>query len=752
MMRYDESEDQNATAGGTSLTSAMDTTTYVKGILAGVGLTPRGIQSKAIEAGLLEGKSIMVCSPTGSGKTLVGEMALLRGVSDICKGIYLVPLRALATQVVSVLKERYADQGIRIEVSTGDFQTDGSDLAEAQILVTTYERADSLVRHKVDWLNKVGVLVIDEVQNIGHTSRGARLESVIMRMRKLTEDLQIVALSATVGEPYMLADWLGCHLVESDVRPVPLTCKLVPTTDREKTVQQLVMATVQADGQVIVFHRTRRETEAEANRLKDSVGRQLRTNERTTLDREMDSLENWNVTIPSEMRPLLHDGVAYHHAGLGARTRRLVETMFDRGLLRVVCATTTLAAGMDLPARTVVLTSARSPQHHKRFLPANQVHQMLGRAGRPGKDVRGFGVILTGSQGEVKMLTKEYFTNEVSLDTGKIVLTPKYEPVTSELGTSNSLTEQLLVALDFLGEASLEEVEQEYLGESYLFHCGRWLTNTPMRIVQLGEVTAQAAIERHANPNMVRSARENILGTVKIRERGDTVIGGIVSVLRSGQQTCRFSARMTSDGTLEGPMCSCGSPMNKHGFLCNHLVALGMAASSEMIQLANYVIPLALSETSPSGLLIRLGLLEGGEGGKLRPTTLGRTVNRLYLKITTFKEMMALIPTIGSNTVLMSVLRHLVSLETGQKQGETFEALIGSVASTNLSMREMARMTNLAVGDIKALLDKSRLLLYSIVAVADRGNMERVSEMVQDLLSIIDSRLHHMESENNDSN
>ena len=114
--------------------------------------------------------------------------------------------------------------------------------------------------------------------------------------------------------------------------------------------------------------------------------------------------------------------------------------------------------------------------------------------------------------------------------------------------------------------------------------------------------------------------------------------------------------------------------------------------------------------------------------------------------------MMALIPAIESNTALMSVLRHLVSLETGQKQGETFDTLIASVASTNLSMREMARMANLAVGDVKALLDKSRSLLYSIVAVADRGNMERVSEMVHDLLSIIDSRLHHMESENNDSN
>jgi len=733
------------------VTSAMDTPAYVRSVLAEAGLTPRGIQSKAIEAGLLDGKSVMVCSPTGSGKTLVGEMALLRGVSEGHRGIYLVPLRALAMQVVGLLRERYSNQKVRIEVSTGDFQTDGSELAEADILVTTYERADSLVRHKASWLRDIGVLVVDEIQNLGNASRGARLESVILRMRKLSENLQIVALSATIREPYMMADWLGCHLIESDARPVPLTCKVISAEDREKTVMQLVMATIQADGQVLVFHRTRREAEAEASRLKDSVGRQLRSEERTTLDRELDSLENWNVSIPSELRASLHEGVAFHHAGLGARTRKLVETLFNQGLLRIICATTTLAAGMNLPARTVVLTTARSPQHHRQFLTANQVHQMLGRAGRPGRDAKGFGVILTGSEGEVRMVTEEYFISEEDPDTGKAMLTPKFEPVVSALGEPNNLIEQLLVAIDFLGAASLEQVEQEYLGESYLFHCSRWLTSNPMKIVQLGEVTAESAIERHAKPTVIRAARERVLATVKIRERGDLVIGGIVSEQKGAQHTCRFSVRGTPSGTLEGPMCSCGSPMNKHGFLCNHLVALGAAASSEITQLADYIIPLALSESSPGGVLKRLGLLEGGEGDKLKPTSLGRTVNRLYLRISTFKEMMALIPTIESNTGLLSVLRHLMTLETGQEQDESFENLIAAMASTKTSVGEMAHMTGLALGDVHALLDKARWLLYSMTAVADKGGMSRVAEMSDRLLSIIDSRLHQMEENSDDS-
>ncbi len=120
------------------------------------------------------------------------------------------------------------------------------------------------------------------------------------------------------------------------------------------------MTTVHADGQVIVFHRTRREAEAEAARLSESVTRQLVQREKTELDNEMDSVENWGVSLPHDLRALMHNGVAYHNAGLGARARRMVESLFLNGLVRVLCSTTTLASGMDLPARTVVITSISS--------------------------------------------------------------------------------------------------------------------------------------------------------------------------------------------------------------------------------------------------------------------------------------------------------------------------------------------------------------------------------------------------------
>ncbi|NWF94609.1 MAG: DEAD/DEAH box helicase, partial [Candidatus Thorarchaeota archaeon] len=187
------------------MTSAIETTSDVYRLLKNMGVTPRGVQLAAIESGLLEGRSIMVCSPTGSGKTLVGEMGLLRAVTDGSRGLYLVPLRALAGQVFTLLHDHYSDQGYSVGISTGDYQDYGQDLAEYDIVVTTYERGDSLLRHNAEWLRGVGCIVIDEIQTLGEGLRGARLEGLIMRMRRLVENLQIVALSATVGSPEALA-------------------------------------------------------------------------------------------------------------------------------------------------------------------------------------------------------------------------------------------------------------------------------------------------------------------------------------------------------------------------------------------------------------------------------------------------------------------------------------------------------------------------------------------------------------------
>jgi replicative superfamily II helicase len=719
-----------------------DVSSKVEEIIGKAGIKTRGIQNLAIDKGLLQGKSIMVSSPTGSGKTFVGELALLRAITSGKKGMFLVPLRALAVQVNQVLKDRYEVFGVQIGISTGDFQNSGEELSENDIIVTTYERADSLLRRNARWISEVGTLVVDEIQTIANLGRGARLESLIIRMRRQLPELQVIALSATVGSPEELAQWMNCELVESDERPVPLVSRVMVAANKIRSLKKLVMTTVQGDGQSIVFNRTRREAEAQAIRLAEDVGRQFTSGEKDRLDLELKSLENVNINLPSDMRALLHDGTAYHHAGLDYQTRRLVERLFDQGLIRVISATSTLAAGMDLPTRTVVLSNTMSPQNYRMFLSANKVHQMMGRAGRPGRDKIGFGIILAGSTGEADRIKNRYFDIMTNQETGKETLTPKYDRIASVLGDPSSLSEQLLVILDMLSSATLEEIENGILGESFLVHSAIRDSKAPMRVLQLGEITAEAAIECHALTDTIHSARKGVLGATKIREQHETVIGGIVTSYGGGQYTCRFSARLAPSGTTEGAMCSCGNPMTEEGILCHHLVALGMIASRELGTLADYVIPLALSETSPLALLIRLGLVEGNLSGKLKPTKLGRTVNRLYLSIPTVRELLALLPTTEDNTQLLWLLRHLISLESGSNLDDSFDHMMAALAATDISVRQLADKIGISIGDMYGLLESSRWLLHSVSIISELGGLSKVLGMSRGLLEALESRFN----------
>ncbi|TFG98763.1 DEAD/DEAH box helicase [Candidatus Thorarchaeota archaeon] len=728
------------------MTMVTDVSDQVTRLLSQAGMRPRGVQSESISKGLLEGQSIMVSSPTGSGKTLVGEMALLRAVTSGKKGLFLVPLRALAVQVFKTMKERYEHLGVMIGLSTGDYQSSGEELARFDIVVTTYERADSLLRRRSSWLTDLGSVVIDEIQTMSDVGRGARLESLIIRLKSSIEDLQIVALSATTGDPDELAEWLGCKLVLSDERPVPLVHKVVSTSNRNSSLRTLVMTTVQGNAQAIVFHRTRREAEAQARRLSEDVGRQFTSEEKKNLDQDLGSIEHWNVTLSQDLRSLLHNGIAYHHAGLSYNSRRTVERLFRQGEIKVICATTTLAAGMDLPARTVILSSIKSPADYRQLLSANTVHQMLGRAGRPTHDKIGFGIILAGSTGETEEAKRRYFEILTDAANGKETLIPKYDRINSTLGQAASLSEQLLVVLDMLGSASIEDIENGILGSSFLVHCAIRDSKAPMRVLQLGEISAKIVLERHALPETIQAARKNVLGKTILREKNETVIGGIVTGVDGGQCTCRFSARLSPSGAVEGPMCSCGTPV-EDGILCHHLVTLGMAAANELGNMADYVIPLSLSESSPLGLLIRLGLVEGATDGKLKPTKLGRAANRLYLSIPTVREILALLPMTNSSTELLWLLRHVVAIESGMAIDESFDNLIGSLVTTDISVGDLALQFGLSVGDVFGLLDASRWLLRSISVLSELGGLARAFELSQGLADVLDKRFSSKDEE-----
>lgn len=182
------------------------------------------VQEKSIKAGLLDNKSLLVCAPTASGKTLVASMAIANtlGKGPVNgKALYLVPLKALANEKFKEFQELLKETGYRVTFSTGDMDSASPYLANYDLVILTTEKLDSLIRHKVAWLSDVKLVVIDEIHLLNDPSRGPTLEVIITLLKKLISP-QLIGLSATIGNPQALADWLGAELVLDDWRPVEL--------------------------------------------------------------------------------------------------------------------------------------------------------------------------------------------------------------------------------------------------------------------------------------------------------------------------------------------------------------------------------------------------------------------------------------------------------------------------------------------------------------------------------------------------
>lgn len=179
-------------------------------------------QGKAIKAGLLKGKNLLICTPTASGKTLISELAFVTNIMNRKgKGIYIVPLKALATDKFRDFKEKY-EKHFKIALSIGDLDSSDPYLKDYDLIITTSEKLDSLIRHSAEWLKDVKTVVVDEVHLLNDHSRGPTLEILLTMLIKMLKEVQIIALSATIGNPQELADWLDAKLIADTWRPVTL--------------------------------------------------------------------------------------------------------------------------------------------------------------------------------------------------------------------------------------------------------------------------------------------------------------------------------------------------------------------------------------------------------------------------------------------------------------------------------------------------------------------------------------------------
>jgi helicase len=180
----------------------------------------RPAQYKAIDAGIFDDKNLLICTPTASGKTLVAELAIMNAIfHDKGKCVYVVPLKALASEKYEHFKKNHE---FRTAITSGDVDSDDSYLERYDLIITTSEKFDSLIRHKTPWLKNVKVVIIDEIHLLNDPERGPTLEILITILRRVLKNLQIIGLSATIGNPAELAKWLDAELILDNWRPVKL--------------------------------------------------------------------------------------------------------------------------------------------------------------------------------------------------------------------------------------------------------------------------------------------------------------------------------------------------------------------------------------------------------------------------------------------------------------------------------------------------------------------------------------------------
>lgn len=412
------------------------------------------IQEMAVRAGVLEGESLLLSAPTASGKTLVPFMRSA-SIFENGKGkvLYLVPLRALAY-------EKYLEFGLlsriskpsraktRIGISTGDYDSPATELAPLDFIVATYEKIDSIIRHRPSWLKQVSLLVFDEIHLITSVDRGPVVEMLVSWAQRIFPGAQRLALSATVSNDSEIASWLGCKLTRSDWRPVPLFEGIFKedciTYDQKKEeieskfgdeLMDLVNHSLKEEGQILLFAPTRRQAVALAKKLAPVPQLQLNEKEAKKLEQLAEQINAQEDMTPlgRDLALLVRSGASFHHAGLPTSQRRIVENGFKDRLIKIIAATPTLAAGVNLPARVVCLTSISrySSAYGPNEISVMEYKQMAGRAGRPQFDKYGLSLIRARERDEIGYLLEHYITAPI-------------EPVRSMLGQSDYFSSAVL--------------------------------------------------------------------------------------------------------------------------------------------------------------------------------------------------------------------------------------------------------------------------------------------------------------------
>ncbi len=513
-------------------------------------------QKKAIKP-ILNGENTLISIPTASGKSLIAYLGIIQNllVNNIgSKAVYIVPLKALAGEKFAELTELGKSLNLKVGLSLGERDGENTNINKSDIIVCTSEKFDSLMRNKPELLQGVSVIVADEVHLIHDSSRGPTMEINLTRFLHSKKHVQLIALSATIGNSEVLAKWLDAKLIVSNWRPVTLEQSTLANIDLEPRMrisatkeeeaklppprvlsgpasQPMIAAledSVEQNIQSLIFVSTRRSAQSLARKLSERIIKKW-TREK---NKQLDSLKSLqkeikligdDSAISDSLETVILGGVVFHHAGLNSKQRKFIEDAFKKRKIICIVATPTLASGVNLPARRVIIRDLKRFENGmSRWLSVMEIQQMLGRAGRPRYD----------SIGEAWLHCK----GERSFENADIIA-EKYihgtpEDVTSKLATENALRIHILALIStggintrfglskFFEHTFLGFTQPKQMLEERIEQWIQWLSNNEL-VVRMGcdeklyeEITMDIPIDENESwnddiPNWANIAKDS---------------------------------------------------------------------------------------------------------------------------------------------------------------------------------------------------------------------------------------------------
>lgn len=377
---------------------------------------------------LMDCCNLVYSAPTSAGKTLVAEILTIKTILERQKKVIIIlPFVSIVREKMFYLQDILSSSGIRVEGFMGAQSPPGG-LQTVHVAICTIEKANSLVNKLLEDgnISDLGAVIVDELHLLGDPHRGYILELLLTKIKYVSSKLddvliQIVGMSATLPNLEVLAHWLNAELFVTQFRPIPLDefclvgnklfdkCgQLLSTIENTKNpedsdnVQKICLNTIQDGCSVLIFSMTKNRCESLAQSIASSFyrlgcsGNEIGTVLRKQLNSQsisevLEQLQNCPVGLDQIIKNTISFGVAYHHAGLTFDERDIIEGGFKSGAIRVLVATSTLSSGVNLPARKVII---RSPVFQRQPINILTYKQMIGRAGRMGKDTKGESILI----------------------------------------------------------------------------------------------------------------------------------------------------------------------------------------------------------------------------------------------------------------------------------------------------------------------------------------------------------------------